>query len=184
MTRIIYHTDELEMLPEKFYLFGFGANNVENLAKRFFGHIEDAPTKQEIKVVDYHSSPGLVEGWKRIFFGHSKKWSGSVGSLTRDKNSEVMGVLTFITRKGKKFYLGEEEINLEGLFIVEAVDRGMYRFEPISCIDGYLVYAFIGNEDAFPAKAPPSESYLNAIRKTVAYSGVDSSKIDIPIEYE
>lgn len=184
MPRIIYHTDELEMLPKTFYLFGFGANNVENLAKRFFGNINELPTDKEIELVDRYSSPGLVRGWKRIFFGHSEKWDGSVGSLTCDKNSEVYGVLTIITRKGEKFYVGDEEINFKGLFTVEAVDQGMYRFEPVSSTDGYFVYAFIGNEDAFPAKSPPSERYLNAIRKTVAYSGINTDSMVIPIEYK
>lgn len=182
--RIVYHTDELEMLPEEFYLFGFGANNVENLAKRFFGDIDDLPSALEIQAIEDYSSPGLVTGWKRIFFGHSDKWGGSVGSLKENDSGEVYGVLTPITREGRNFFVGPWEINLEGLFAVESVDSGMYRFEPIAVMDGIYVYAFIGNEDAFPAEHPPSESYLNAIRKTIGYSGMEPEDIEIPVEYE
>jgi len=172
------------MLPEEFYLFGFGANNVDNLAKRFFGDINTSPTPAEIQAIEDYSSPGLIKDWKRIFFGHSDKWDGSVSSLKKSEGDEVYGVLTKIRREDRKFFVGSQEINLEGLFGIEAVDGGMYRFEPIAMFGGLYVYAFIGNEDGFPPKKPPSKSYLNAIRKTISYSGVGVEDIEIPIEYK
>jgi len=179
--RIVYHTDEMDMLPKEFYLFGFGANDVDNLAKRFFGDIDTLPTPSDIKDIDDYSFPGLVNGWKRIFFGHSDRWLGSVGSMKKSEGDHVYGVLTKIRREGRIFSVGPRKINLKGLFDVEGVDGGMYRFEPIATLGGLYVYAFIGNQDAFPPKKPPSKKYLNAIRKTIAYSGIRTR--DIKIEY-
>jgi len=181
----IYHTKDLIKLPQNFYLFGYGANNVENLAKRLFGNIAEPGTYSEVNLIKENSFPGIIKDWKRIFFGHSNNWGGSVASIKESEGNEVYGVLTKINRIGKKFYIDKKEINLKGLFSVESVDSGMYWFQPISKIDNLYVYAFIGNTSEYPARKAPSEKYLNAIRKTLRYSTGNSKKyFDIPIEYE
>lgn len=182
---IIYHTKNLIRLPHNFYLFGYGANNVENLAKRFFRNINEPGTYSEINLIKENSSPGIIKGWKRIFFGHSNNWEGSVASIRESEGNEVYGVLTKISRIDEKFYIDKKEINLRGLFGVESVDNGMYWFQPISKIDNLYVYAFIGNVSKYPARKAPSKKYLDAIRETLRYAtGKQEKYIDIPIEYE
>lgn len=183
----IIHTRDLQHLPDEFYLFSFGANNVENLAKRFFGDVNVAGTKEEVGTIDNYTTPAFLQGYLRTFFGYSKKWRGSVSSLTptceRDKG--VYGLLTqFKKLDDVKFVIGDKIANLKALCDVEAVGSGMYMLKHVGNLQGGIfVYAFVGCHNKFPAKGPPSRDYLNAIGKTLSYNFPQSRCIYIPIRY-
>lgn len=184
----ITHTRDLKHLPDEFCLFSFGANNIENLAKRFFSDPNVAGTKEEVDVIAKHTTPAFLHGYLRTFFGYSKRWRGSVGSLTPtcEKDKGVYGLLTHFKKdpSSAKFFIGDKIANLKALCNVEAVDSGMYRLKHVGNLQGDIfVYAFVGCHKKFPAKGPPSRDYLNAIGKTVSYNFPRSHYIYIPIRY-
>ncbi|GAH10870.1 unnamed protein product, partial [marine sediment metagenome] len=100
----ITHTRDLQYLPDEFCLFSFGANNVENLAKRFFGDVNVAGTKEDVEIVDNYTTPAFLQGYLRTFFGYSRKWRGSVGSLTQtcEEDKGVYGLLTQFKKLDEK----------------------------------------------------------------------------------
>ncbi len=185
--RTITHTKNVHLLPSHFYLFSFGANDVHNLAKRFFGNKDLPGSRKETNLIRENTTTAFLEGYVRTFFGYSEKWKGSVASISRTQipRKGVHGLLTEIHKEEKdQFVIQDVPIHFKALCRVEAIDEGMYILPHIAnTSDDISVYAFVGCEKRYPASSPPSEAYLKTIGKTVQSSFPGASSIEIPIRY-
>ena len=183
----ITHTKNVHLLPAHFYLFSFGANDVHNLAKRFFGNKDLSGSCKETTLIRENTTTAFLEGYIRTFFGYSEKWKGSVASISRTQTPRkgVHGLLTEIHRKKKdQFVIQNVPIHFKALCRVEAIDEGMYILQHVAnASDDIFVYAFVGCAKRYPASSRPSEAYLEAIGKTVQSSFPGASSIEIPIRY-
>lgn len=206
----ITHTRDLRYLPGEFYLFSYGANDVENLAKRFFGDVNVSGTTHDVDAVGDHTTSAFLQGYLRTFFGYSDKWKGSVASLipTCERDKGVYGLLTHVKKvekdnleskgfrrtkdvnplhgipKDVKFVIGDKVANLKGLCQIEAVNSGMYVLKPVgNCDYDLFVYAFVGCHRTHPTTSPPSKAYLSAVGKTLSCVFPTSRCIHIPIRY-
>lgn len=179
-TMIITNTKDIYLLPRKFYLFSYGANSPLNLSRRFIdGHDHDS----NHITVSMHSNGVCIEGYVRVFFGHSKKWKGSVASIVPSDKS-VCGIITEITHNTpKEFKIGDKPFNMKHLFEVEAVDSGMYTFSKIASSDDKDIYAFVGDVVNYPPLRHPSPEYLKAIGTLLEYLFSNAKYIEIPVRY-
>lgn len=181
----ITRTSDLHLLPNRFFLFSFGANDEINLAKRFFGHPNEKGTTKEINTILKHTLPAFLPGYLRSFFGHSDAWDGSVGTLikTNTYSSGTYGLLTEITQRGQnKFFIGKKKILLKNLGKVENIDGGMYILQKITqTTENIPVYAFVGCAERYKNNIVPSKRYLNAVGRTIHRSFPEAKEIHIPI---
>jgi hypothetical protein len=175
---LIQHTSDLQKLPFTFFLFSYGANNIENLARRCFGNPFSEPSKEDIRHVSKVSYRWICSGYQRSFFGYSDRWKGSVATIHRVscKNLYVTGVLTQIQHiydkkeECSRFFVHGERISFENLCHIESLNEEMYRLECIgSSSEDIPIYAFIGNHESqeeHPTLKYPSLAYQKAILRT------------------
>lgn len=187
---MIRHTTDLNLLPPKFFIFSYGANNIENIARRCFGDPYEEPFPEEIRMVENYTYRWVLHNYKRVFFSHSDRWGGSVATIHTSPEDQVSGILTHIQHisKGKQklyssmdnvvvnkisddernFYIGNKEISLENLFHIESVNEEMYCFKYIDDVISTPVYSFVGSlKEEYKNILPPSQKYLDAISKTL-----------------
>ncbi len=153
----ITHTKNVRFLPSHFYLFSFGANNVHNLAKRFFGNKDLPGSCQETNLIRDNTTAAFLEGYIRTFFGYSEKWKGSVASISRTQTPRkgVHGLLTEIHKEEKdQFVIQNVPIHFKALCRVEAIDEGMYILPHVgNTLENNPVYAFVGCAKRYPASS-------------------------------
>lgn len=181
----ISNTTQLKYLPDKFYLFSFGANDPHNLAKRFYGNPNIPASCEETQNIFSHTEPAFLKGYVRSFFGYSKAWGGSVGTLieTKCQNKGVYGTITLIKhiKSDETFKIGDKKINFEALCNVEAINSGMYILQKIGVCGSIDIFAFIGNIKQYYTTSLPSERYLEAIAKLLRLVFCNIKIIEIPI---
>lgn len=132
------------MSKRAFWLFSYGSNSPEQLAYRL-GHAVVAV-------------PAWTNGWRRVYRGHSRKWSGGVGSLEPAMDT-VLGSAAKV-----------DETDLGILDLYEGVPRNYFRATiPIYVIgdDGEqqveaAVYLSTATEGALPCR-----QYLEAIAENI-----------------
>lgn len=126
----------------KAYLFSYGSNHVEQLGRRV-GRASSA----------FVMSPAYLENYARIFAGNSRHWGGGVASVHPAKGKRVYGTVV--------------EISTTELERLDAFEVGYTRQRmEVFCQDSQTVckaYVYVRNDPLFIH--PPSESYLQAIRK-------------------
>jgi hypothetical protein len=153
---MITRTKDLHKLPSEFYLFSYGANSPKNLERRF---------EVDEDIIKSQTYTAFLPGYVRSFFGYSKAWEGSVGTLIKVPLNKygTWGLLTFIKKVDSKFMIDEHEINFEQLALVEGLNEDMYqlkRLDNLCLIEKekfeYPIYAFIGCYNRYKNNILPS----------------------------
>lgn len=125
------------------FLFSYGSNHPGQLAERL-GH----PVK---------GAAAYASGWIRVFRGYSSNWGGSVATLLPKKSGKTYGYIAKVS-----------EADLQRL---DQFEGARYARTPITVTthDGKEVkaIAYLRKGDE-PFVEPPSQSYLEAVAKTVS----------------
>jgi hypothetical protein len=136
----IKNMENFENIENKISIFSYGSNSISQLR----GRLENLNLK---------SYPAYVDGYKRIFCGHSHNWGGGVATLIKKK---------YIRTYGSIVYLDKNELSKLDSF------EKIYTKEEISCkIMINNIYSeckcltYIANDNKW--SSPPSEQYLVAI---------------------
>jgi hypothetical protein len=171
MTKYYRTYESLQYLPNQFYLFSYGANNIDQLTKTLSF---EKNLKEEIT----RSADALdVYCYRREFFGDSPRWEGSVATIVHAEIDKcVSGLILLITKKGNDYFVSEERINFLNILKREEFQK-VYIIEQI-CDHTYPVVSFVMNPNYKIKKTKEaSEKYLKAIWKTLKdYRKYKSSK--------
>jgi hypothetical protein len=127
-------------------LFSYGSNNMDQLAARL-GHTVDG-------------TAAFVEGWQRVFRGHSTRWGGGVATLVKKDAGVTYGYVASVS-----------SYDLDILDEYEGVASGRYRRKNMKVRVGPSFTAaprqavvYVSSSRAFGA---PTAAYLKAVAKTV-----------------
>lgn len=164
---------ELSRLPDTFFLFSYGSNNIEILSQRLL--IEGQDENDFYEIIDENTSGYILNNYTRTFFGSSKLkgngGGGSIATIRYKKDSYVEGTRLKINNYKNTFYVGDVQINLEKLSKAEGMsesDPNLSRY--FLCSLDQFTYAFIKNEYHQPPSifySPVSYRYLKLITKTI-----------------
>ncbi|MFI5296472.1 MAG: gamma-glutamylcyclotransferase family protein [Polyangiales bacterium] len=122
-------------------LFSYGSNNPTQLAERL-GH--------EVEV-----GPAILDGYKRVFRGFSRRWGGGVAHVVKRAGSAVYGLVAIVSER-----------DLEVLDRHEGVPT-VYKRNVVTVLAPDPVRAVVYvRADGAPFHAP-SRAYLDACAKTV-----------------
>lgn len=178
----------INSIPASFYLFCYGSNNIQQMAERLK---QDCELSQ--KLFDA-SKPLKLYGYKREFFGSSRKWDCAVATLTHYPNTSkfVAGFMFRIDKSLTNYKVGNTQVNFQNLLDNEAFPN-KYVLGIISFWGGLPVLAFVKNPDyRYTVTKPVKLEYIKAISRTIrdyrllkarddtSYNGLyDSYVIDI-----
>lgn len=166
-------------IPPKFYLFSYGANNIDQLSTT----LNYIPTKNIKHILKIESIGISIYGYERVLFGYSKRWNGAIASIIKSSsNKYVRGIITFIQNINNNFMVGNILINFYNLLKREEFLK-TYILEVIGTYNGYPILAFIKNPSYVPRNNKViSNDYLMAILKTIHDSLYNvKNKISVPI---
>lgn len=158
-------------LPNKFYLFSYGANYPKQIAKTL--RINDNTIK--------HLSIGVqLYGYRREFFGNSKRWDGAIATITpKAMNDCVQGMILLIEKKNNKYYVHDKEVDFINLLNREEFPN-TYIINLVGYYNDLPILAFVVNPVYIknnPNKIKKvNKKYLDAIIKTVDI--YDNTKIN------
>lgn len=165
-----YYYDK-ESLPNKFYLFSYGANNIKQLSKtlRYNDNIED-----NLKL----SCIGLkIFGYHRDFFGNSKRWQGAIATISPKKFNCVDGICLLIEKQNNNYKNNNILVNFDNLlnreefpstYILEKISNDQEPITPSQSDNNIPIIAFVVNPTYVPkTNAIVNEKYLTAILKTL-----------------
>lgn len=153
-----YHKDNFNNLfnDKGSYIFCYGSNSLEQLKERVLNS-------------NLEAKKAYLPGYIRIFAGYSKKWGGGVASLKKVNDNNVT--------KGSIVFLNENELSkldkyegaLKDATPYGRVNNIYYRKEMIVKDENHNsieCVAYIKNNEQWVK--PPSDSYLEAIKKNLS----------------
>lgn len=126
------------------FLFCYGSNNQAQLEKRL-GR-------------DVQTVPAYLNGYSRVFVGHSRNWNGAVASLVKKANKTVYGLCALVDDDDLEVMDGYEGASYERKNIKMSILMNG-KEQKITAI----AYIADGLEEGIPSK-----SYLEACAKTVS----------------
>jgi len=153
--------DDINRIPNKFYLFSYGANNIEQLSKKFgINH----------QVLENNIEAYSAKGLKQVFFSNLDESSGSVATLKASPNNInniVKGLLIKITKKHNKYKIGNVHINFINFLKLNAFPNS-YVLSEINHRKKIPIFALVRNRNYLhPETVPVSDRYLKEICKTI-----------------
>lgn len=138
------------------YLFSYGSNGKAQLTERL-GHAVSPKA-------------AFVEGFWRVFRGHSERWGGGVASLERKAGKTTYGNAVKVT-----------DADLRTLDRFEGVAGGKYKRQKVKVFvregEEFVEHegvAYVSTSDRYEE---PSQAYLEAIAKNVAGFWSDTGEI-------
>jgi gamma-glutamylcyclotransferase (GGCT)/AIG2-like uncharacterized protein YtfP len=132
-------------------MFIYGSNNKDQLSKRI--------NNNNLTYI-----PAYLPDHIRIFAGYSKKWDGGVATIYPVKNKNIYGAVV--------------KINIQEIKKLDKYEKG-YIKENVKVIlnDKREIDAFTYKKINYLYDKPPSDEYINAIRKMLNENKFNKNKI-------
>jgi cation transport regulator ChaC len=140
------------------WLFSYGSNGREQLSKRL---------GRDVKPV-----AAFVEGYRRVFRGHSQTWGGGVASLEKHRGGTTYGSAARVT-----------EADLRTLDRFEGVGSGKYRRVELPIMvrspstdrfERALAVAYLSTSKTY---GEPTKEYLEAVARNISAFWSDGEDI-------
>lgn len=131
----------MENIENKFPIFSYGSNSISQLRGRLGNY-------------SLKSYPAYIDGYKRIFCGHSNNWNGGIATLIEKKYIKTYGSIVYLDNNELSKLDSFEKIYTKKEVKCQIMINEIYN--ECKCL------TYIANDNTW--LSPPSEQYLIAIK--------------------
>lgn len=131
----------MENIENKIPVFSYGSNSISQLRGRLINFT-------------LKSYPAYIDGYKRIFCGHSNNWNGGIASLIKKKYIRTYGSIVYLDKNELSKLDSFEKIYTKKKIKCQIMINKIYY--ECTCL------TYIANDNTW--LSPPSEQYLISIK--------------------